>query len=262
MSMFMGLVDGDGYIEIGTQKQYQKVTKILTRSTIRARLVIRLHNKDKELLEFISNVLKAGSISKLDTINQTRLIFSKKDLVNIIIPLIKLYKLQFLTYNRIQQYNILNYIIDYNIMHWDLVNYPYVIKDVNLILCKDIVNLDFFADWLIGFTIAEGSFGIKKDGSAFFQIKQKGLENYEIIKAICLIITDRDMRPVKPDTSDCYQLSLSSKLDVNNVLRFFSSSNHYPLIGFKSIQYNLWITRLKESNRYKNIAFFSSKWYK
>jgi len=113
----MGLVDGDGYIEIGTQKQYQKVTKILTRSTIRARLVIRLHNKDKELLEFISNVLKAGSISKLDTINQTRLIFSKKDLVNIIIPLIKLYKLQFLTYNRIQQYNILNYIIDYNIMH-------------------------------------------------------------------------------------------------------------------------------------------------
>jgi hypothetical protein len=117
MSMFMGLVDGDGYIEIGPQKQYQKVTKILARSTIRARLVIRLHNKDKELLEFISNVLKTGSISKLYTVNQTRLIFSKKDLVNIIIPLIKLYKLQFLTYNRIQQYNILNYIIDYNIMH-------------------------------------------------------------------------------------------------------------------------------------------------
>jgi len=36
--MFMGLVDGDGYIEIGPQKQYNKLTKILVKSTVRARL--------------------------------------------------------------------------------------------------------------------------------------------------------------------------------------------------------------------------------
>jgi len=38
MAMFMGLVDGDGYIEIGPQKQYNKLTKILVKSTVRARL--------------------------------------------------------------------------------------------------------------------------------------------------------------------------------------------------------------------------------
>jgi LAGLIDADG endonuclease len=89
MAMFLGLVDGDGYIEIGPQKQYQKKTKLLTRSTIRARLVIRLNNRDRELLIYISERLKIGSISILHEINQTRLIFSKKDLTTVILPLIK-----------------------------------------------------------------------------------------------------------------------------------------------------------------------------
>jgi len=39
MSMFVGLVDGDGWIEIGPQKQYHKITKSLKLSTIRIRLL-------------------------------------------------------------------------------------------------------------------------------------------------------------------------------------------------------------------------------
>ena len=80
MAMFIGLVDGDGYIEIGPQKQYNKGTKVAfePKSTIRARLVIRLHNRDEALLRHITNVLVVGSISALDSKNQTRLIFSLK----------------------------------------------------------------------------------------------------------------------------------------------------------------------------------------
>jgi hypothetical protein len=54
-----------------------------------------------------------------------------------------------------------------------------------------------------------------------------------------LIITGRKANPIKPDKVDCYQLSLSSKLDINKVLLFFSAehSNTYPLIGYKSIQF-------------------------
>lgn len=103
--------------------------------------------------------------------------------------------------------------------------------------------------------MAEGSFGFKKDGSAFFQIKQKGLNNLHIIKAICLTITNREMSVVKPDKSDCYQLSLTSKSDINKVLYFFSSLGNITLMGFKLIQYNMWINNLKLSNRYKNISF-------
>jgi LAGLIDADG endonuclease len=78
MAMFLGLVDGDGYIEVGPQKQNQKTTRLLMRSTIRARLVIILNSKNKDLLKNISKLLKVGSISNLYEINQTRLIFSKK----------------------------------------------------------------------------------------------------------------------------------------------------------------------------------------
>jgi hypothetical protein len=115
--MFLGLVDGDGYIEIGPQKQYQKITKLQVKSTIRARLVIRLHNRDEVLLKYITTVLGVGSISSLQSVNQTRLIFSKKDLVDVIIPLIKNYELKILTSNRVAQFNLLNYILDNKIVH-------------------------------------------------------------------------------------------------------------------------------------------------
>jgi len=250
MGKFMGLVDGDGYIEIGPQKQYNK-SSLAPKSTIRARLVIRLHNKDKDLLVNLIKVLGVGSISNLDSISQTRLIFSKKDLVNVIVPLIKSYNLQFLTFNRVKQYSLLNYIIDNQIIHWENVKF-----NTNLVGCEapstsltegfnfpvaalgveSLLKLDFFVNLVVGFTIAEGSFGIKSDGSAFFSLKQKGLENYNIIKAICLLITGREARPIKADTADCYQLTLSSKLDVEKVVKFFFSPDN-ALYGHKLLQY-------------------------
>ncbi|KAG0632550.1 putative intron-encoded endonuclease [Tuber brumale] len=213
MSMFMGFVDGDGYIEIGPQKQYNK-SNVKPKSTIRARLVIRLHNRDADLLSYIVKVLGVGSLSTLNSVNQTRLILSKKDLVTKIIPLIKLYNLQFLTYNRICQYALLTYILENNFFS----------PLIPVCSC---------------FTIAEGSFGLKANGTAFYQIKQKGIENYEIIKAICLSIAGRDAKPIKADSADSYQLTLSSRVDVQKVVNFFSSPNNYPLYGYKLKQYNL-----------------------
>jgi hypothetical protein len=120
MSKFIGLVDGDGYIEIGPQKQYNKSTTLSVKSTIRARLVIRLHTqsgRDSALLTYFSTVLGVGSISSLVSENQTRLIFSKKDLSTVIVPLMKSYDLHFLTFNRIKQFALLNYILDNNIVY-------------------------------------------------------------------------------------------------------------------------------------------------
>ena len=268
MGKFMGLVDGDGYIEIGPQKQYNK-SSLAPKSTIRARLVVRLHNKDKDLLVNLTKVLGVGSISNLDSISQTRLIFSKKDLVNVIVPLIKSYNLQFLTFNRVNQYSLLNYIIDNQIIHWENVKFntnlvggeaPLISltegfnSPVAALGVESLLKLDFFVYWVVGFTIAEGSFGIKSDGSAFFSIKQKGSENYNIIKAICLLITGREARPIKADTADCYQLTLSSKLDVEKVVKFFFSPDN-TLYGHKLLQYKQWLNALKMSNRYKNIKF-------
>lgn len=254
MSMFMGVIDGDGYIEIGPQKQYNKLTNSSPQSTIRARLVIRMHNRDSALLSYITRVLGVGSLSRLDSVNQTRLIFSKKDLLGVVIPLIKLYNLQFLTVNRAKQYALLLHIIENNIVHWENVQFT---PSITLLSVNDIINLDFFADWLVGFTIADASFGIKVNGSAFYQIKQKGIDNYPIIKAICLLIAGREAKEIKPDSADCYQLTLSSKSDVQKAVDFFSSPYNHPLYGYKLEQYNLWLYGLKNSNRYKNVRILN-----
>ena len=147
MSKFIGLVDGDGYIEIGPQKQYNKSTKLSVKSTIRARLVIRLHNRDSALLTYFSTVLGVGSISSLVSENQTRLIFSKKDLFTVILPLIKFYNLQFLTFNRIKQFALLNYILDNNIVLLRGENIKCASPPTILILSEgEILNLHFFTD--------------------------------------------------------------------------------------------------------------------
>lgn len=70
----------------------------------------------------------------------------------------------------------------------------------------------------IVFISKEGSFGLKANGAAFYQIKQKGIENYDIIKAICLRIAGREANPIKADSADCYQLTLSSRVDVQKVV--------------------------------------------
>jgi hypothetical protein len=74
--------------------------------------------------------------------------------------------------------------------------------------------------------MAEESFGIKTNGSAFFQIKQKGKENYEIIKAIYLRIAKREAKPIRVDSADYYQLTLSSKEIYKKLLIFF----HFRII--------------------------------
>jgi len=242
----MGIVDGDGYIEIGPQKQYN--LSGVAKSTIRARLVIRLHSRDSSLLAYLSEVLGVGSISSLKSVNQTRLIFSKKDLTTVIIPLIKKYDLQFLIANRRNQFSLLNYIIDNNIIHWDNVNFTPSCSEFSI---QDLLNFSFFANWVVGFTVAEGSFGVKGKGEAFYQIKQKGIENYNIIKAICVLIANREPI-IKADYTDSYQLTLSSKADVQKVVNFFSAFDT-NLCGYKLIQYNEWLNYLKTSNRYKDV---------
>lgn len=255
MAMFIGFMDGvrRGYFDIGEQKQYNKITKTLVKSTIRIRLASNVHVRDLSLLEYFVQRLGVGKISNMSGREQVRVIFSKKDLVTIILPLIKQYNhLQFLTSQRVKQFALVNYILENSITHWDNVQK----KELEFlgIPAHDLVKLDLFGDWLVGFTMAEGSFGMKKVGSAFYQLRQTGDDNVDLLKAACLKITGREAYPMKADTVGCYQLSLSSKTDIEKVVYFFSSSSYHRLYGYKLSQYKLWLTTLKNSSRYCNIS--------
>jgi hypothetical protein len=250
MALFMGFIDGDGYFDIGEQKQYNR-DKTLAKSTIRIRLATNIHIRDLSLLEYFVKVLGVGKISKMSGREQVRVIFSKKDLITVILPLIKEYNLQFLTYQRVNQFALLNYILENSITRWIDVDFkePKFIS----IPIHDLVQLDFFTDWLVGFTIAEGSFGLKSDGSAFYQLKQTGIDNVYILKAACWVITGREAYPMKADSVDAYQLSLSSRIDIEKVVSFFSTPNNHPLTGYKLTQYVVWLKALQTSNRYSKI---------
>lgn len=87
--------------------------------------------------------------------------------------------------------------------------------------------------------MAEGYFGIKSRGSAFYQLKQAGEDNLYLLKAACLLITGRESYSMKADSIGAYQLSLSSKVDIEKVVTFFLSSDHHPLFGYKLSQFTL-----------------------
>lgn len=218
----------------------------MSNSTIRIRLASNIHSRDILLLEYFVKVLGVGKISRMSSREQVRVIFSKNDLITVILPLIKEYNLQFLTSQRMKQFALLNYILENSIIHWSDVDF----KEPLSITIYDLIKLDFFADWLVGFTIAEGSFGINNNGTAFFQIKQSGYDNLYLLKAACLLITGREAYPMKADSVDAYLLSLCSRIDIEKVISFFSSNIHHPLIGYKASQYALWLEQLKTISRY------------
>ena len=46
---------------------------------------------------------------------------------------------------------------------------------------------------------------------------------------------------------------MASVKDIQKVVNFFSSENHFPLIGYKKDSYELLLKALKESSRYKGL---------
>lgn len=258
MALFMGFFDGDGYFDIGEQKQYSKAKIMLTpaSSTIRIRLASNVHSRDLPLLEYFREVLGVGIISKMSKRNQVRIIFSKKDIIDVILPLIRLYGLRFFTVQRAKQFSLLIYILENDIKHWQNVK----LKDFLFvpIVYQDLLSLDFFDSWIIGFTIAEGCFISKTKGDFCYQIKQSGKENCYLLKAIYLRITGREIKSLKP-VDNSYQISLSSVLDIKKVVCFFTCKDIlnnnliHPLCGYKLEQYNIWIFELKKSKRYSKV---------
>jgi len=102
----------------------------------------------------------------------------------------------------------------------------------------DLINLPYFNNWFVGFTIAEGSFQIKAKGSAHFSIVQSGIENYKIIKAIHYFIKGPDSlnHQIKAEKSKVYRISFSSKKDLTFIIIFFYKN----LLGLKKLQFDNW----------------------
>lgn len=111
----------------------------------------------------------------------------------------------------------------------------------------DIINLPYFNNWLLGFTMAEGSFHIKARGTAHFSIVQSDIENSPIIKAIHYFIKGPESLNyhIKPEKSKVYRISFSSKKDLNFIIKFFENN----LLGLKKLQFDNWKAYINSKNK-------------
>jgi LAGLIDADG endonuclease len=105
LAMFVGLVDGDGYISITNANGY-----------IRLQLIISLHIRDVEMLNHIQSVLRVGRVNIYPISDIAKLTISKTDLQEIIFPLLNYHNIFFLTNTRINQFELAMYILENNII--------------------------------------------------------------------------------------------------------------------------------------------------
>ena len=245
IAFLVGLIDGDGYIQI---------TKT-TKGFIAIKLIICLSLEDISSLEYIYSVLKIGKIQIYRDIKNPicKLVISKTDLQEVIFPLLIHHNIYFLTESRRAQFDLAMLIFKNNlklfnqISHYNKVPTVFELPKTSL----EYLSLAFFKNWLVGFTNAEGSFCIKKNNDACFQLKQR--IHVHLFEAFKLLF--KTNRNISIEKDKYLQFSVSSKTDIQTVIDFFSFSGLHPLIGLKYIQYLKWITSLQNSYRYKNLKF-------
>ena len=247
LAFLAGLIDGDGYIQVTrTPKGF-----------IAIKLVISLHLEDLSTLEYINSVLKIGKINVYkDLISPTcKLVINRTDLQEVMFPLLIYNNIFFLTDTRINQFNLSMYIFKNDIKTYneipDITNIPSVFEIPKN--PRDYTLLPFFKNWIVGFTCSEGSFFVKSNNDGCFQLKQRIHTN--LFEAFKLIFnTNRGI-----NTSNNYaQFGVSSKSDIQKVIKFFSFSGLHPLIGLKYIQYMKWLSNLHKSPRYANLIYPNS----
>jgi len=241
LAFLVGFIEGDGYIQITrTEKGY-----------ITIKLTISIHLNDISILNYIHSVLKIGIIKSFPHHKSPtcKLIINKTELQEVLFPLLLYHKIFFLTETRRVQFDKAMDILMNNIKMYSAI--PEIPKVVFKLPANpiDYVNLSFFKNWIVGFTTAEGSFFVKSNNEACFQLKQK--QHVILFDAIKLIFnTNR-----KIGGNMYNQFGVSSKADIQTVMNFFSYSGLHPLIGLKGIQYSRWLTNLRKSLRYCNLKF-------
>jgi len=245
LSFLVGFIDGDGYIQI---------TKT-TKGFIAIKLVISIHLKDISTLEYIRSILNIGKITiyKDNRSPTCKLIINRTDLQEVLFPLLLHHNIFFLTETRNNQFNIAMTVLEQDIKSFD--NIPNVNATNKIFNLPnnplDYIKLSFFRNWVVGFTMAEGSFFIKGNNDGCFQLKQRIHAN--LFESFKLLFNTN--RKIDIENNTYNQFSVSSKPEIQTIIDFFSFSGLHALVGLKGISYVKWLNNLRNSNRYSNLHY-------
>lgn len=240
----VGLFEGDGWITISKKGKY-----------LLYELGIEINIRDIKLLYKIKNIIGVGKISIKRIKNKDGSIKeicrfnvrNKNHLKNIIIPIFNKYPI--LT-NKYYDYlffkdNLLKDIKYYNDLH----NYLRPLK--SLYTLENILNKDYFSSWLIGFIEAEGSFNIYtlniNSKVASFEVSQTN--GFEILNAIRIYLKINQNIYTNKDNNS--RVTLKSIRGISNIVKFINK-NPIKLLGYKKLQYLLFLKELRLISKYNN----------
>ena len=157
IAYLVGLIDGDGYIQI------VKTTK----GYISIKLIICLSLEDISSLEYIYSVLKIGKLQIAlapDKNNPIcKLVFCKTDLQEVIFPLLIHHKIYFITESKKAQFDLTMFIFNNDLKLFNQISCFNKVPTIFELpkTASDYLSLAFFKNWLVGFTNAGQYQGVK-----------------------------------------------------------------------------------------------------
>ncbi len=116
---------------------------------------------------------------------------------------------------------------------------------------KSIISSYYFPAWLVGFIEAEGCFSIYKLKDdylvASFDINQTNDAGVAIISAIREYLSFTTS--IYIDKTNCFKLKVTNVRSIDNVIKFLNKAP-VKLLGYKKLNYLLWIKQLRIIPRY------------
>jgi len=245
----VGLYEGDGFFTITKKGKY-----------LTYELGIELSIRDAKLIYKLKSLLGVGvvSIRKKGDIEMISLrIRDKNHLKIFILPIFDKYPM----FSN-KQYDYLrfkNALISGIIYTKDLPVYTRPIENLNTI--ELILNTYYFPAWLVGFIEAEGCFSIYKltlkDNYlvASFDISQT--HGHVIISAIRRYLSFTVA--IYLDKTDNSKLKVTSVRSIENIIKFLHKAP-VKLLGYKKLQFILWLKQLRQINRYSEKIIIPSNY--
>lgn len=251
---FVGLIEGDGWFSVNKKGKY-----------LTYEIGIELNIRDIKLLYKLKKLLGIGiiKIRKRKTINPplvgipakgwhkeielaTFSIRNKKHLKEIIIPIFDKYPM--LTLKQYDYINFKKHLLNNIIYSKDLPIYTR--SNIPLYDLNYIINQSYFSSWLIGFIEVEGSFGIyktcKEEILAYFEISQS--HDTIILEAIKKYLNISNAVYLNKKINN-YKLKITSIRNIENLIKFMNK-NPVKLLGYKKIQYILFLKEIRKISKY------------
>nr|QCQ69146.1 LAGLIDADG endonuclease [Powellomyces hirtus] len=245
----VGLIEGDGFFMLTKNGKY-----------IKYEFGIALNIRDVQLIYKLKEILGVGVIDFYPNRKMVYLrVRNKAHLKSIILPIFD--KFPMLSNKQYDYLRFKQSLLENVILYEDLPEYTRPSVPLNTV--EHIINQSYFSAWLVGFIEAEGCFSLYKPAAqnnyvGSFDIGQT--EGRIILEAIRTYLAFTPQVYLKANSKlnifglpykDCFAIKVSSRRAVENIVKFLNKAP-VKLLGYKKLQYILWLKGLRGIPKYNN----------